>query len=51
MSDAIIRTAVVGIADACVPNPDERLRDLLAAAIADCSVAIDESTRELQPTT
>jgi len=51
MSDAIIRTAVVGIADACVPDPDDRLRELLAAAIADCAVRVEVTDRELQPTT
>jgi hypothetical protein len=56
MSDAIIRTAVVGIADACVQDPDERLRELLAAAIEDCALSgrpttVDEPARELQPTT
>ena len=42
MSDAIIRTAVVGIADACVPNPDDRLRELLRLAIADCAGIADD---------
>lgn len=50
MSDAIIRTAVVGIADACVRDPDDRLRELLATAIADCALTLDEPARELQPT-
>jgi hypothetical protein len=54
MSDAIIRTAVVGIADACVQDPDDRLRELLAQAIADFSInsnrAADQTARELQPT-
>lgn len=36
MTDAIVRTAVVGIADACVDDADDRLRELLTAAIADC---------------
>jgi hypothetical protein len=35
MTDAIIRTAVVGIAEACVTDQDARLRALLVAAIAD----------------
>ena len=54
MSDAIIRTAAVGIADACVRDPDDRLRELLAQAIADFSVdrrrTADQAVRELQPT-
>ena len=33
--DAIIRTAVIGIAEACVADPDARLRILLADCIAD----------------
>ncbi len=48
MSDAIIRTAVVGIADACIPDPDERLRELLRLAIADCTGVVDVSRREPQ---
>jgi hypothetical protein len=35
MTDAIIRTAVVGIAEACVTDQDARLRALLVAAIGD----------------
>jgi len=31
-----VRHAVVGIAEACIPDPDPLLRDLLAGAIADC---------------
>jgi hypothetical protein len=54
MSDAIIRTAVVGIADACIEDPDDRLRDLLTAAIADSeplrtnTMASRIAARELQ---
>jgi hypothetical protein len=33
----IVRHAVVGIAQACVPDPDAMLHDLLAAAIGDCA--------------
>ena len=54
MSDAIIRTAVVGIADACVQDSDDRLRALLTQAIAnfdvDSSCDVDRSIRELQLT-
>jgi hypothetical protein len=56
MSDAIIRTAVVGIADACIEDPDDRLRDLLTAAIADSEPLRTSTTasriaaRELQLT-
>lgn len=34
---AIVRVAVVGIAEACIPDPDMRLYELLAAVIGDCS--------------
>ncbi len=33
---AIVRSSVEGIAEACVPDPDERLADLLAGAIDEC---------------
>ncbi len=33
----IVRIAVPGIAQACVPDPDERLHDLLTAVIAECA--------------
>ena len=33
---AIVRNAVVGIAQACIADPDAMLHDLLAAAIEDC---------------
>jgi len=36
----IVRTAVVGIAQACVPDPDAMLHDLLAAAIGDCAARV-----------
>jgi hypothetical protein len=39
-----VRYAVVGIAQACIPDPDAVLRDLLADAIDDC-------TRILRPAT
>ena len=48
MTDAIIRTAVVGIADACIADPDDRLRLLLTAAIADCCALSDRTVQELQ---
>ena len=31
-----VRHAVAGIAQACIPDPDKMLRDLLVGAIADC---------------
>lgn len=50
MTEAIIRTAVVGIADACVADPDARLRWLLTTAIADCTAATEATRVDLQPT-
>ena len=35
-AETIIRVAVQGIAEACTPNPDDRLYDLLAGSIDDC---------------
>jgi hypothetical protein len=35
-----VHVAVVGIAQACVPDPDVILHDLLAAAIGDCAARI-----------
>lgn len=46
MCDAIIRTAVVGIAEACVSDPDARLRMLLADCIADTASSVREETSE-----
>ncbi|WP_049577848.1 hypothetical protein [Nonomuraea sp. SBT364] len=37
-----VQLAVVGIVQACVPDPDALLRDLLAGAIADCAALIGE---------
>ncbi|HEY4267627.1 MAG TPA: hypothetical protein VGM94_05495 [Galbitalea sp.] len=35
--EAILRTSVIGIADACVPDSDQRLATLLAQAIEECA--------------
>jgi hypothetical protein len=35
-----VRHAVVGIAEACIHDPDTMLRDLLAATIADCHASV-----------
>ena len=40
MCDSILRTAVVGIAEACVPDADERMRALLEASIAEVTPAV-----------
>jgi hypothetical protein len=39
----IVRSAVRGIAEACIPDPDRVLHDLLVAAIAECAAAADPS--------
>jgi hypothetical protein len=46
-----VRCAVEGIAQACVPNPDELLRELLVGAIRDCEAvcASDVPQRDLPP--
>ena len=36
-AESILRISVPGIAEACVPDADERLYDLLARAIEDCT--------------
>ena len=47
---AAVLYAVDGIAKSCSPDPEGRLRDLLAAAIADCAAAIAASSeRDAQP--
>jgi hypothetical protein len=47
---SIISAAVQGIAEACIPNPDERLRDLLSATIDDCVAWADaEPAATLDP--
>lgn len=44
-----VQLSVVGIVQACIPNPDVLLRDLLTGAIADCA-ALTRGT-ETEPTT
>ena len=39
----IVRHAVLGIAQACIPDPDTMLHDLLAAAISDCAALVQSS--------
>lgn len=41
MTDSIIRTAVVGIAEGCSPRADQRMRQLLRSAIEDCRAIVD----------
>ncbi len=49
MCDAIIRTSVIGIAEACVSDPDERLHSLLATTIAALSSTAPAEERIPQP--
>jgi hypothetical protein len=37
---SICRSAVEGLARACIPNPDQTLRDLLVGAIDDCAALV-----------
>jgi hypothetical protein len=41
-----VRHAVVGIAQACVPDPDAILRGVLAAAIDDCTTYVEQDVVE-----
>ncbi len=40
MAESVIRIGVLGIAHACSPGSDARLRDVLRGAIADCSAVL-----------
>jgi hypothetical protein len=44
-----VRHAVVGIAQACVPDPDAILRELLVAAIDDCAAFVERDVAVAQP--
>ena len=39
-----VRLAVLGIAEACVPDPDQRLYELLVAVIDDCAAVCGRTT-------
>ena len=45
----IVRSAVEGIAQACIPEPDDLLRDLLAETIRECAARIHSSRPPTQP--
>ncbi len=47
----IVRHAVLGIAQACVPDPDAMLYDLLARAIGDCAAWVRADPDPLRPGT
>ncbi|WP_174776780.1 MULTISPECIES: hypothetical protein [Cryobacterium] len=51
-AETIIRVSVQGIAEACVPDPDGQLYDLLAGAIDDCTMVLtpEPATRPATPT-
>jgi hypothetical protein len=51
MTESVIRTAVLGIAQACAPNTDERMRELLSSAIEDCHVMVDSNFATSGPAT
>lgn len=42
-ADSIMRVAVQGIAEACIPDPDDRLRELLTRTIEDCALILGET--------
>ncbi len=50
-AETIIRVSVQGIAEACTPNPDDRLYDLLAGAIDDCVEVLGGTPVTAQPVT
>ena len=45
-AESIIRITVQGIAEACIPDTDERLYDLLAQAIDDCTAVLGKPDGE-----
>ncbi len=49
LCEAVVRTSVVGIAEACVPDADARMRRLLVAAIDDCRPRVEVPALALQP--
>ncbi|MEO7146840.1 MAG: hypothetical protein ABIW81_04395 [Terrimesophilobacter sp.] len=49
MTESIIRTSVLGIAQACSPGANERLRELLKGAIEDCRKIVAEGMTQANP--
>jgi hypothetical protein len=47
--DAILRTSVIGIADACVQDSDARLENLLVSAIDECALLLSTSEQAAAP--
>jgi hypothetical protein len=46
---ATVRNAVAGIAQACIPEPDDLLHDLLAGTIRDCAAWIHATQQTAEP--
>ncbi|WP_433509022.1 hypothetical protein ACQP2T_34265 [Nonomuraea sp. CA-143628] len=46
-----VQLSVVGIVQACIPDPDALLRDLLTGAIADCQALIRDTDTQTTPET
>jgi hypothetical protein len=44
--EALLRTAAIGIADACIPDPDARLARLLEQAIDECTEILTPAATE-----
>ncbi|TQO19192.1 hypothetical protein FB472_0732 [Rhodoglobus vestalii] len=51
MTNSIIRTAVLGIAQACSPGTDASMRALLRSAIEDCRLVVDSNLTDVEPQT
>lgn len=49
MTESIIRTGVLGIAQACSPGANDRLRELLRGAIEDCRRVVAEGSAQANP--
>ncbi|MBH0117643.1 hypothetical protein I6E52_12410 [Salinibacterium sp. NG253] len=50
MTQSIIRSSVIGIACACSPGADQRLKALLQSAINDCRILIENDTTDIRST-
>jgi len=46
--EAILRASVIGIAEACVLDPDERLVNLLTSVVAECNLILRPDTIPVQ---
>ncbi|MBH0054599.1 hypothetical protein I6E74_10530 [Salinibacterium sp. SWN139] len=50
MTQSIIRSSVIGIACACSPGADQRLKALLQSAIDDCRMLVENDTTDIRST-